>query len=117
MNQFVTKLSADLGVSWGLTLAYAVVTILVLVMCVVCLVLEIRVWWKYHQANQTPISCDMTGIDAARFVLDKAGLTGVRVRRAGTAGRGQGLHPLDGRGRPQVRGPEGKMCGPAGFFL
>ena len=83
MNQFVTKLSADLGVSWGLTLAYAVVTILVLVMCVVCLVLEIRVWWKYHQANQTPISCDMTGIDAARFVLDKAGLTGVRVRRAG----------------------------------
>lgn len=83
MDEFVTELSGALEVSWGLTLAYAIVTVLVLVMCIVCAALEIRVWWRYHRANKVPVSCGMSGMEAAQFVLDKAGLTEVKVRKAG----------------------------------
>ena len=83
MNEWITELAESLGTSDGLAVAYVFVSILVILMAVVCLVLEIRVWFRYHRANKMPIACTMTGLDAARFVLDKAGLQHVRVRKAG----------------------------------
>ncbi|MBQ4252134.1 MAG: zinc metallopeptidase, partial [Erysipelotrichaceae bacterium] len=49
----------------------------------VTLVMEIIVWIRYARANRKPISTQMTGIEAARYVLDKEGLYDVNVRQAG----------------------------------
>ena len=76
MEQFNTS-------SAGLAAAYLVVCGLIAVMSVVCLVLSVRVWLKYSRANKKGISSQMTGIDAARFVLDHYGLNHVTVRKAG----------------------------------
>jgi Zn-dependent membrane protease YugP len=59
------------------------VGVLIVIMSVVCLVLEIRVWLCYRKANKRGISTNMTGIESARYVLDQAGLTQVKVRKAG----------------------------------
>lgn len=83
MKTFLFELSEELGATPVLTAAYVIVTFLVLVMAVVYLALEIRVWLRYRKANRTPISCNMTGIDAARLVLEKEGLSHIRVRKAG----------------------------------
>lgn len=83
MKTFLFELSEELGATPVLTAAYVIVTFLVLVMAVVYLALEIRVWLRYRKANRTPISCNMTGIDAARLVLEKEGLAHIRVRKAG----------------------------------
>lgn len=84
MNDIVNYVSRELGgASTGLTVAYLIVGVLILIMSVVCLVLEIRVWLCYRKANKRGISTHMTGIESARFVLDKSGLTQVKVRKAG----------------------------------
>ena len=76
MDQFNTT-------SAGLAAAYLVVSGLIVVMAIVCMVLSIRVWLKYSKANNKGITCRMTGIDAARIVLDRYGLTDVKVCKAG----------------------------------
>ena len=83
MKELLVELGGEYGVPAGLTAAYLVVSLLIAIMAVVCLVLEIRVWLCYSRANRRPISTGMTGMDAARYVLDRAGLTGVTVRKAG----------------------------------
>ena len=80
METFLFELSEELGATPVLTAAYVIVTFLVLVMAVVYLALEIRVWLRYRKANRTRFSCNMTGIVAARLVLEKEGLSHIRVR-------------------------------------
>ena len=85
MNDIINYMSKELGgASPALTAAYLVVGVLILIMSVVCLVLEIRVWLCYSKANKRGISTNMTGIESARYVLDQAGLTQVKVRKATT---------------------------------
>ena len=84
MNDIVNYVSRELGgAPTGLTVAYLIVGLLIVIMSVVCLVLEIRVWMCYSKANKRGISTNMTGIESARYVLDQAGLTQVKVRKAG----------------------------------
>jgi Zn-dependent membrane protease YugP len=84
MNDIINYISKELGgASPALTAAYLVVGVLIMIMSVVCLVLEIRVWLCYRKANKRGISTNMTGIESARYVLDQAGLTQVKVRKAG----------------------------------
>lgn len=84
MNDIVSYVSRELGgAPTGLTVAYLIVGLLIVIMSVVCLVLEIRVWMCYSKANKRGISTNMTGIESARYVLDRAGLTQVKVREAG----------------------------------
>lgn len=83
MNEFIQRMSQELGASTGLTIAYLFVSALIVIMGIVCLVLEIRVWFCYSRANRRGISTHMSGVDAARYVLDQAGLTHVKVKRAG----------------------------------
>ena len=84
MNDIINYISRELGgAPPALTAAYLVVGVLIVIMSVVCLVLEIRVWLCYRKANKRGISTNMTGIESARYVLDQAGLTQVKVRKAG----------------------------------
>ena len=83
MNELLERTMTELGASKGLAVAYLIVGALIVVMAVVCLVLEIQIWIRYSRANKKPISSQMTGIEAARYVLDRAGLTNVTVRKAG----------------------------------
>ena len=84
MNDIINTVSQQLGgAPRGLTIAYVIVGVLIVIMSIVCLVLEIRVWLCYSKANKRGISTHMTGLESARFVLDKAGLTQVKVRKAG----------------------------------
>ena len=84
MNDIVNYVSRELGgAPTGLTIAYLIVGLLIVIMSIVCLVLEIRVWLCYSKANKRGISTNMTGIESARYVLDQSGLTQVNVRKAG----------------------------------
>ncbi len=83
MNDIVNMIMSELGASRGLAIAYIAVGVMIVIMSVVCLVLEIRVWLKYSKANRMGISSKMTGIEAARYVLDAAGLNHITVRKAG----------------------------------
>lgn len=83
MKELIQQIMIQMDTNAGLATAYLIVCGLILIMSVVCLVLSIRVWIKYSHANKTGISCHMTGIDAARFVLNHYGLENVNVRQAG----------------------------------
>ena len=83
MKELFQNIMTQLDASSGLTAAYLIVCGLIIAMSIVCVVLEIRVWLRYRKANKMPISTEMSGIDAARYVLDRAGLQHVKVRKAG----------------------------------
>lgn len=83
MNELMELVYNKLGATGGLAVAYIIVSILIVIMGIVCLVLEIRVWLMYSDANKIGISSRMSGMDAARYVLDQAGLNRVKVRKAG----------------------------------
>ena len=67
----------------ALSIAYLVVSVLVVIMAIVALVMKILIAVRYWKANKMPISSRMTGAEAARFVLDKDGLTHIKVKKAG----------------------------------
>ena len=67
----------------ALAIAYAVVVGLILILGIVALVIKGILAIRYWKANRTPISTNMSGADAARYVLDKNGLSHVNVRSAG----------------------------------
>ncbi len=84
MKDIMDYMSRELGgASPALTAAYLVVGLLIVIMSIVCLVLEIRVWLCYSKANKRGISTHMTGLESARYVLDQSGLGHVKVRKAG----------------------------------
>lgn len=83
MKELFQNIMTQLDASSGLTAAYLIVCGLIIVMSIVCVVLEIRVWLRYRKANKMAISTEMSGVDAARYVLDRAGLQHVKVRKAG----------------------------------
>ena len=83
MNQLLERTMSELGADKGLAIAYLVVGALIVVMAIVCLALEINIWIRYSRANKKAISSQMSGIDAARYVLDRSGHTEVTVRKAG----------------------------------
>lgn len=79
----VEQLTVEYSVPEGLVIAYLVVSALVVIMGIVALVMRLLVFFRYNKANRIPIECNMTGIEAARYVLDQAGLHHVKVRKAG----------------------------------
>ena len=84
MENFASILSELFdGAPIGLVVAYIIVSILVVVMAIVALVMKILIAVRYWKANKMPISTGMTGVDAARYVLDKDGLTHIKVKKAG----------------------------------
>ena len=84
MKELVQQIMDQFGTSsTGLATAYLIVCGLIAVMAVVCLVLSFRVWRKYSRANKIGISSSMTGMEAARFVLDHSNLEHINVRKAG----------------------------------
>ena len=79
----VEQLTVEYSVPEGLVIAYLAVSALVVIMGIVALVMRLLVFFRYNKANRIPIECNMTGIEAARYVLDQAGLHHVKVRKAG----------------------------------
>ena len=51
----------------ALSIAYLVVSLLVVIMAIVALVMKILIAVRYWKANKMPISSHMTGAEAARF--------------------------------------------------
>ena len=84
MNEIISVFSEELGVSTGLTIAYIIVGILIIIMAIVALVMKIIVWARYAKANKIPSSVQMSGLDAAQYVLDREGMSPeVKVRKSG----------------------------------
>ena len=83
MEEFISEIGEYIDLESGLGIAYLVVCGLVLIMALVASVMKLIVWIRYSRANKTPISVQMSGLDAARYVLDKEGLDYVNVKKAG----------------------------------
>lgn len=83
MEEFISDISEYIDLSSGLGVAYLIVCFLVLVMALVASVMKLVVWIRYRRANKTPISVQMSGLEAARYILDKEGLDYVNVKKAG----------------------------------
>ena len=83
MEEFISEIGEYIDLNSGLGVAYLIVSFLVLAMAIVASVMKLIVWIRYSRANKTPISVQMSGLDAARYVLDKEGLEYINVRKAG----------------------------------
>ena len=83
LSRLLGYVTAEYGISDSLALAYLIVSALVIIMGIVALVMKLLIWIRYSSANKKPISSRMSGLDAARYVLDREGLTQIKVRKAG----------------------------------
>lgn len=83
MNELTNLVTESLGTNGALAAAYVLVSILVVIMAIVAGVMKIIVMVRYAKANKMHISSNLTGVEAARYILDKAGYSEVTVKKAG----------------------------------
>ena len=83
MNELTSWIEESMGATGPLAVAYTVVTILVVIMAIVAGIMKIVVMVRYAKANKMHISSNLTGVEAARYILDKAGYPNVTVKKAG----------------------------------
>ncbi len=83
MNELTSWIEESLGATGPLAVAYTIVTILVVIMAIVAGIMKIVVMVRYAKANKMHISSNLTGVEAARYILDKAGYPNVTVKKAG----------------------------------
>ena len=83
MNELISIVKEYTGAGGPLAAAYAVVSILVVIMAIAAGVMKVLIMVRYARANRMHISSGLTGVDAARAVLDRAGYPGIAVRKAG----------------------------------
>ena len=84
MSDLIGSLSMELGVDAALTVAYLIVSALVVIMAVVAAIMKLMIWIRYSRANRTPVSNQMTGVETAQYVLDREGMSPeVKVRKSG----------------------------------
>ncbi|MBQ4424759.1 MAG: zinc metallopeptidase [Lachnospiraceae bacterium] len=83
IETLIETITTEYGANRPLAIAYLVVCALVLIMAIVALVMKIIVFIRYSKANRMPVSNQMTGLETARYALDTAGLTHIKVRKAG----------------------------------
>ena len=83
LGDVIKLIMEELGTTEGLAIAYLAVGVLIAIMAIVATVMKCIIWVRYSKANKMSISTQMTGIEAARYVLDKEGLDYVVVKKAG----------------------------------
>ena len=83
MNGLMDLMRESLGASGPLAVAYVVVSILVVIMAIAAGVMKIMIMIRYANANKMHISSNLTGVEAARYILDKAGYPQITVKKAG----------------------------------
>lgn len=83
MDELLSAVKEYIGAEGPLAAAYTVVSILVVIMAVVAGVMKILIMIRYSKANRMHISSGLTGVDAARAVLDRAGYPQITVKKAG----------------------------------
>lgn len=83
MNELTNLITESLGTNGALAAAYVLVSILVVIMAIVAGVMKIIIMVRYAKANKMHISSNLTGVEAARYILDKAGYPEVTVKKAG----------------------------------
>lgn len=71
------------GVSEGIAAVYLVVSALIVIMALVAIVMRLIVVVKYYEGNKTKTKSGKTSFQVAQEALAKAGLTGVKVKKAG----------------------------------
>lgn len=77
------KYFTDKGVTRGVAITYIIVSALIVVMAVAALVMRIIVIIKYQEGNKKETKSGKTGYEIAREMLDKAGLSDVKIEKAG----------------------------------
>jgi len=77
------KFFTDKGVTRELAITYIIVSIVLVVMAIVALVMRIMVIVKYQEGNHMKTKNGKTGHEVAREALDKAGLSHIKVEKAG----------------------------------
>ena len=83
LGDVIKLIMEELGTTEGLAIAYLAVGVLIAIMAIVATVMKCIIWVRYSRANKMAISTRMTGLEAARYVLDKEGLDYVTVKKAG----------------------------------
>lgn len=68
----------------GLAIAIFIVGVLIILFALVGIVISIILFFKYHRLNKKKNSCGLTGLDAARKILDKHGLENIKVKATGS---------------------------------
>lgn len=71
------------GVSRGVAIAYIITGIAIAIMAVVVIIMRIYLMVKYHEGNTQKTKSGKTSNQVAREALDKAGLSHIKVEKAG----------------------------------
>ena len=81
INEFI-KFLTDRGVSYGLAVAYLVVSALIVIMAVVYVIMWLLVLVRYLKTNRMTCSGGKTSCEVAKEVLAASGLGHIKVMRA-----------------------------------
>lgn len=68
----------------GIAIAMIIVGILIVIFGLVGVGISIVLFFKYHRLNKTKNSCGLTGLEAARKILDDNGLQHIKVKATGS---------------------------------
>lgn len=68
----------------GIAIAMIVVAALIAVFALIGVGISIFLFFKYHKLNKTKNSCGLTGLEAARKILDDNGLQKIKVKATGS---------------------------------
>ena len=71
------------GVSRGLAITYIIVCALIAIMAIVVIAMRIYLIFAYHDGNKNETQSGKTSNEVAREALDKAGLSHIKVKKAG----------------------------------
>ena len=70
--------------STGIAVAMLIVAVLIAIFALVGVGISIFLFFKYHKLNKTKNSCGLTGLEAARKILDDNGLQKIKVKATGS---------------------------------
>ncbi len=85
MDKLIDLVKQSTGTtSDGIAIAMIIVGALIIVFALVGIVISILLAVKYHKLNKTKNSCGLTGLDAARRILDNNGLQHIKVKCSGS---------------------------------
>ena len=68
------------AIAWAMLIVGA----LIIVFALIGVFISIVLFFKYHKLNKTKNSCHLTGLDAARKILDNHGLQNIKVKATGS---------------------------------
>ena len=85
MNEIIKLIKEGTGTtSDGIAIAMLIVGGLIVIFGLIGICISLALFFKYHNLNKTKNSCGLTGLDAARKILDSNGLSNIKVKCTGS---------------------------------